>query len=62
MNDYAVHQRLVERLLTWEEDGTLDALQRIIWLVNSQLDSVTPEKLATLVQHLQKIDEVLQIS
>lgn len=62
MNDYDVHEQLLERLLTWEEDGTLDTLHRLITQLGKLLDDGTPEKLAYLFNHLQKIDEVMHIS
>ncbi|WDL95948.1 hypothetical protein [Alicyclobacillus sp. ALC3] len=62
MNDYTVHEQLVERLLAWEQDGTLDTLHRMITLFGKLLDDGTPERLAYLLNHLQKIDEAMHIS
>lgn len=55
---------LMKRITTWEENGTLDNLDRLLHFVNAALDSMTPEIIDglvnTIVQVVEVGDQVLQ--
>lgn len=55
---------LVDRLMKWQEDGTLDNVDRLIHFLNAALDSMTPEivdgLVGTVVQLLELGDQFMQ--
>ncbi|QQE81002.1 DUF1641 domain-containing protein [Alicyclobacillus sp. SO9] len=54
----------VDRLVQWQEDGTLDNLDKLIHFLNAALDSMTPEivdgLVTTVVQLMELGDQLMQ--
>lgn len=57
-------EQAIDRISKWQEDGTLDNLEKILHFVNAALDSMTPEivdgLVGTVVQVMEVGDQLLQ--